>query len=127
MGILTLVTVGLAVGAVAMLFAAIHLVDHPHSHYGPLVLTVAPTGVFFPIYYLLPNVDHAPRDALPGTIFAAVGWSVLSTGFAVYVDVVGRDVSGVIGGFLLLLTWFYFSGLTILLGAVLNAVLLGSE
>lgn len=126
-GFLTFLTVGLAVVAVAMLFAAFHLVDHPHSHYGPFVLVVVLTAVFFPIYYFLPNVTHRPRDALPGALFAAVGWTVLGTGFAVYVDLVGRDVSGVLGAFLLLLTWFYFAGLTLLLGGVLNAFRLGIE
>jgi membrane protein len=34
------------------------------------------------------------------------------------------ELYGVLGGVLLLLAWFYISGMIIILGAVLNAVLL---
>jgi YihY family inner membrane protein len=126
-GVLTLTVVGLAAIAVAVLVAAIGLIEHPHSHYGPLVLVVVLTVVFFPIFYLLPNADLTPGDALPGTLLTAIGWTVLSTGFAIYVGLLGETIAGVVGAFLLLLTWFYFSGLVILLGGVLNAALLDSK
>ncbi|MUV58229.1 YihY/virulence factor BrkB family protein, partial [Halogeometricum sp. CBA1124] len=49
---------------------------------------------------------------------------MLEVGFQVYAANAGRyEAYGVIGGVLLLLTWLYFSGLVVLLGAAVNAVL----
>jgi membrane protein len=124
-GLLTLCAVGLAVAAVAVLVGTIGFIRHPDGHLGPTILLVALVVVFFPIYYILPHADFAPRDVLPGATFAAITWTALSTGFAFYVHILGESVVGVVGSFLLLLTWFYFAGLTILLGGVLNAVMLG--
>jgi YihY family inner membrane protein len=81
---------------------------------------------FFPLYYLFPDTEITVRAALPGTMFAAVGWTLLATGFSLYAAVAGGfQLYGVIGGVLLLVTWFYFAGNILLVGAVLNAVLAG--
>jgi YihY family inner membrane protein len=125
-GLLTLLTVGLAVVAAAVLVGAIGLVEHPESHYGPVLLVAVLVVSFFPIYYFLPDVDLAPREVLPGATFAAVAWTVLSTGFGIYIALLGAQVVGLIGSFLLLLTWFYLAALAILFGGVLNAILSGS-
>ena len=85
-----------------------------------LMLTIA----FFPIYYLLPGHTVTIKEVIPGTIFAAIGWTLLQTGFRWYASVAGAyEAYGVLGGVLLLVTWFYFGGFILLLGAVLNAVL----
>ncbi|GAA0249459.1 YihY/virulence factor BrkB family protein [Haladaptatus pallidirubidus] len=89
----------------------------------PIVLVVALVISFFPMYYLFPSVETTPRGVLPGTVFAAVGWTALQGLFQIYVQVVGSSASGVLGAVLLLVTWLYFSGLVLLIGAVLNAVL----
>jgi len=87
------------------------------------VLVVA----FLPLYYLFPDTPTTVRGVLPGTVFAAVGWTMLATGFGLYLSVAGDyQLYGVIGGVLLLVTWFYFAGQLLLLGAVLNAVLTGA-
>ena len=55
-----------------------------------------------------------------------MGWTALATGFSLYAAVAGGfQLYGVIGGVLLLVTWFYFAGNVLLVGAVLNAVLAG--
>ena len=88
----------------------------------PVVLTVA----FLPLYVIFPDVDVRVRDAIPGTIFAAVGWTILSAVFQVYAATVGGSaLYGVLGAVLLLVTWFYIGGIVLLLGAVLNGVLTG--
>lgn len=124
-GLLALLTVGLAIVAAATLVTAIGITEHPESHYGPVLLVGALVIVFSPIYYILPNADLAPLDVLPGAIFAAVAWTTLSTVFGFYVALLGASIAGVVGSFLLLLSWFYFTSLAVLLGGVLNAVLLG--
>jgi len=81
---------------------------------------------FLPLYYLFPDTEMTIRHALPGAVFAAVGWTLLATGFSIYASLAGGfQLYGVIGGVLLLVTWFYFAGQLLLIGAVLNAVLTG--
>jgi hypothetical protein len=59
-------------------------------------------------------------------VFAAVGWTALRTGFRIYAAFAGSyEAYGVVVGVLLLVTFLYFGGLVLLVGAVLNAVLAG--
>jgi len=93
---------------------------------GTVGLLVGLTVAFLPLYYVLPGVDIGVREAVPGAVFAAVGWTALQTGFRIYAGAAGSyEAYGVIGGVLLLVTFLYFGGLILLLGAVLNAVLAG--
>ncbi len=93
---------------------------------GGLMLVPILVVAFLPLYYLFPDTKTTVRGVLPGTVFAAVGWTVLATVFGLYASVAGGfQLYGVIGGVLLLVTWFYFAGQLLLLGAVLNAVLGG--
>lgn len=85
---------------------------------------VALVLVFWPIYYLVPAVDHSIVDALPGAIVAACSWAILNILFGIYAAYASQyELYGVLGGVLLLLTWFYISGVIIVFGAVINAVL----
>ncbi|WP_262179360.1 YihY/virulence factor BrkB family protein [Haloarcula laminariae] len=93
---------------------------------GGLALVPILVVAFLPLYYLFPDTKTTVRGVFPGTVFAAVGWTVLATVFGLYASVAGSfQLYGVIGGVLLLVTWFYFAGQLLLLGAVLNAVLSG--
>jgi membrane protein len=89
----------------------------------PLLLVVGLCGAFFPMYYLFPDVDVEPREVLPGTVAGAVGWAALQVLFQVYVTLSG-GASNLIASILLLVTWLYFGGLILLLGAVVNVVAL---
>ena len=94
------------------------------SAVGVLIVLVL---VFLPIYYLLPDIDHAVTDALPGAIGVAISWTTLNALFGIYAaNAAQYELYGVLGGVLLLLTWFYMSGTIIVLGAVFNAVLYSS-
>jgi YihY family inner membrane protein len=91
---------------------------------GSLVLVVALSVVFFPMYYVFPNRRVGVREAVPGAVLAAGGWTLLGTAFGIYARQAATfQLYGVVGGVLLLLTWFYFGGLLLLLGAALNATL----
>ncbi|MFC7187312.1 YihY/virulence factor BrkB family protein [Halorubrum yunnanense] len=115
----------LALGAVAMVgattvvafFSAVPFVGVAV----PLLLVVGLCGAFFPMYYLFPGVDVAPREVLPGTVVGAVGWATLQVLFQLYVSVSGGGGS-LIASILLLVTWLYFTGVVLLLGAAVNAV-----
>ena len=128
---ITLGAVAVAVGAtvavgVAIAGLGIGSVGGGRVPLGTVGLVVGLTAAFLPLYYVLPGVELPVREALPGAVIAAVGWTALQTGFRVYAGVAGSyEAYGVIGGVLLLVTFLYFGGLILLLGAVLNAVLAG--
>lgn len=99
--------------------------DVPYvSVLSPLLLIIGLSMVFFPLYYVFPNVEMSPREALPGTAIAAIGWMLLNSLFQIYVSITTlADVFGVIGGALLFLLWLYGGAVVLLLGAVVNVVL----
>jgi membrane protein len=88
----------------------------------PVVLVVGLVVAFFPMYYRFPDADLGWRDVLPGTVFAALGWAALQSVFQVYLAFTDGGSASFFGGVLVVVTWLYFSGLVLLLGAVLNAV-----
>ena len=95
---------------------------------GTAALAAMLTVAFLPIYYVFPDTDVSLRAVLPGTLFAAVGWTLLGAVFSLYTSVAtGYELYGVVGGILLLVTWFYFASVVLLLGAVVNVVRSGRD
>jgi YihY family inner membrane protein len=91
---------------------------------GSAILLVGLTATFLPMYFIFPDRRISVREAVPGAALAAVGWTALQTGFRVYTVVAGGyRAYGVFGGVLLLLTFLYFGGMVLLVGAVVNATL----
>lgn len=91
-----------------------------------VALVVGLTAVFLPVYYLFPDVPMSTREALPGAMVAAVGWTLLQRLFQAYVQhVANPDVAGALGAILVLLVWLYFGSYVVLLGAVVNHCLRG--
>jgi membrane protein len=66
------------------------------------------------------------RSIVPGAIFATAMWTVTSIGFSVYVSSFGRynETYGALGAAVVLLLWFWFTFLSILVGAELNEALI---
>nr|WP_303648760.1 YihY/virulence factor BrkB family protein [Haloarchaeobius litoreus] len=123
-----LAAVGLAGVVAAVVTVAVSLLDLPYgSVVGALVTIVALGLVFFPLYYIFPHAEVTIREALPGSVFAALSWTVLSIVFSVYATdyATAYAVYGFVGGILLLVTWLYLGALVLLVGASLNAVLAG--
>lgn len=91
---------------------------------GTLFVLVALSVALFPMYLIFPDADLRPVEALPGTVAAAVGFAVLEALFRIYTDLsTTGEAYGVVGAIVVLVTWLYFNGLVLLLGAVVNAVL----
>ena len=113
------------VGLVGALEVGIVLAPVPVLQFvGPLLVLPALIAAFFPLYYVFPAVDVTVREALPGTLFSAIGWLVLSRSFGIYTAVVGGDtVYGALGAVFLVLVWLYLGAIVVVFGAVLNAVL----
>ncbi|WP_058826802.1 YihY/virulence factor BrkB family protein [Haloferax sp. Q22] len=125
-GTIALASIGVGTIGVAVVTALLGLLDVPFLQLlSPLLLLLTLCAAFFPLYYVFPDADLSPRQVVPGTVLAAVGWTVLGIGFGIYASVAGASVAGALGTLLLLVTWFYFSGLILLSGAVVNAVLAG--
>ncbi|SFR64429.1 YihY/virulence factor BrkB family protein [Halogeometricum limi] len=89
----------------------------------PGVLVVGLVLAFLPMYYKFPDTDVDWRHVVPGVVFAAVGWAGLQGLFQVYLTFKGGGSGSFFGGVILVVTWLYFSGIVLLLGAVINAVL----
>jgi YihY family inner membrane protein len=124
-GLLTLATLGAATVGVVVVAALIALLQVPFvGVIGPLVLLVFLVTAFIPLYSVIPDIQVSPRQALPGALFAAVGWTALSAVFGLYAQT-SSGVAGALGGVLLLVTWFYLSGILVLTGAAVNAVFSG--
>ena len=77
------------------------------------------------VYYFAPDVEQDWVWITPGSVVATGLWVLVSLGFKFYLTSLGGGATyeayGVIGGVMVLLLWFYLSGLVILLGAELNA------
>ncbi|MGQ4556446.1 YhjD/YihY/BrkB family envelope integrity protein [Halobellus sp. GM3] len=124
-GLVTLAALGTATLGVGGATAAMAFFDVP---YVGVLTTVVLLGLlvaaFLPLYTVIPDVGVTLREALPGAAFAALGWTAMSAVFGIYVQF-SSGVAGALGAVLLLVTWFYLSGILVLTGAVLNAVLAG--
>ena len=97
----------MAVRAVSWLFAAAML------------------SLFFAvIYYFAPDVKTSHWHWLtPGSAIGILGWVAASMGLRAYVYLFGNYsvTYGSLGAVIILLTWFYLSGLMLLLGAEINS------
>ncbi|SFL39539.1 membrane protein [Halogranum rubrum] len=120
----------LLVGVVGMVFATAAFSYFEWVPYvgllSPVSLFVGLCVAFFPLFYVFPDVDLEPHEVLPGVVVAAVGWAILQGVFQVYTIVKGGSDAALLGTLILVVTWLYFSGIVLLLGAIVNAVLTGN-
>ena len=88
----------------------------------PLVFVLITTGIGT-IYYFGPDADQDWAWITPGAVAATVLWLLVSLLFKTYVanftDYEGSY--GTVGGVIVVLLWFYVSGVAVLTGAELNA------
>ncbi|MGN8216569.1 YihY/virulence factor BrkB family protein [Halococcus sp. PRR34] len=88
----------------------------------PVVLIIGLAITFVPMYYIFPDTDVTLGEILPGVFVTAVGLTAFESVFRLYTQFKSPE-SSAIAGVLVLLTWLYFSGLIILVGVAVNAVL----
>ena len=81
--------------------------------------------VFTALYFFSPNKRLHIRDGFAGALFATVGWIIVSLVFSYYVSNFGNysAMYGSLGGIIILLIWFYLTGMIIILGGEMNALL----
>ncbi|HMX25716.1 MAG TPA: YihY/virulence factor BrkB family protein [Blastocatellia bacterium] len=76
------------------------------------------------IYYFAPNIKQRWHWFTPGAVFAVVGWLLISFGFRYYVSRFGNynATYGALGGVMVLMLWFYLTGVVILTGGEINSL-----
>jgi membrane protein len=135
-----LLTVGIAVFIIASMFLVIAgptLAEHLATRFGlgpafkwawwvlqwPVVFTLGATAIGL-IYYFAPDVEQDWVWITPGSVVATLLWLTISIGLKLYyrfVPSAANPTYGAIGGIMVLLLWFYTSGIAMLLGAELNS------
>ncbi|MFZ0477065.1 MAG: YihY/virulence factor BrkB family protein [Halobacillus sp.] len=76
------------------------------------------------LYVTAPSIRLKYRDAVAGAVFATIGWQLVSLLFSFYVSSLGNFSAayGSLGGVIVLMIWFYLSGIVIILGGEINAI-----
>lgn len=76
------------------------------------------------LYYFGPNLDQPFRFVTPGSISAALLWFLVVFLFQIYVSYSNPGSAyGVFGGLIVLMLFFFITGIVFLVGAEINAVL----
>ena len=88
----------------------------------PLVFAIVSIA-FAIVYYYAPDAEQDWVWLTPGSILATILWLVASLAFKFYIANFSNytETYGAIGGVMVLMLWFYISGLVILFGAEMNA------
>jgi membrane protein len=88
----------------------------------PLIYALV-CGAIAIVYYFAPDAEQDWVWLTPGSIFATTLWLLASLGFKYYVANLTNyaETYGALGGVMILMLWFYISGLVILMGAEMNA------
>jgi membrane protein len=134
-----LLTIGLALfilTSAALVVAGPELAERIADRYGlgaafewgwkilqwPAILLFVITAVAL-VYYFAPDAEQEFVLITPGAVLATVLWIVASLGVRLYIANFGNytETYGALAGVMIMLLWFYVSGLCILIGAELNA------
>ncbi|WP_079474424.1 YihY/virulence factor BrkB family protein [Marinococcus halophilus] len=88
-----------------------------------VALTVM-SAVLLVLYRFAPNKTLKWKEILPGAITAAVLWQLISLAFSFYVSNFGNYSAtyGSLGGIIILMLWFFLTGLILMIGAELNVI-----
>jgi len=88
----------------------------------PVVFVLVASGLAL-VYYFGPDAEQDFVWITPGSLLATVLWILFSLAFKLYIAnfTSYNETYGAIGGVIVLLLWFYTSGLAMLIGAEVNA------
>jgi membrane protein len=77
------------------------------------------------LFVMAPNKPVKYKDTVIGALFATVGWQLVSLLFSFYVSSLGNFSAtyGSLGGVIVLMIWFYLSGIVIIAGGEINAII----
>lgn len=82
------------------------------------------TSILLVLYRVAPNKSIPFKHILPGTLAASVLWLASSFAFSIYVSNFGNYSAtyGSLGGIIILMIWFFLTGIILLVGALLNSM-----
>jgi membrane protein len=88
----------------------------------PVVFALVATAIGL-VYYFAPDVEQDWVWITPGSVLATIMWLAVSLGLKLYYTLMpdANAAYGTIGAVMVLMLWFYCSGIALLLGAELNA------
>lgn len=88
----------------------------------PLLLVFV---VFLVMYTTAPNVRLKVKSVLPGALFTTIAFLLASWGFSLYISNFNNYSAtyGSIAGVIILILWLYITGVIIILGAQINAIM----
>lgn len=77
------------------------------------------------LYKFAPNKQFPFKEVIVGAVTATVLWQLVSLGFSFYVSNFGSYSAtyGSLGGLIILILWFFLTGLILVVGAEINAIL----
>lgn len=81
--------------------------------------------VLLALYIMAPNKKVHLKNVTVGAAFATIGWQLVSLAFSYYVNNIGNYSAtyGSLGGVIILMIWFFISGIIIITGGEINALL----
>lgn len=82
------------------------------------------TGLLMLLYRFAPNKKIPFKHIIPGALTASILWQVISLGFAVYIGNFGNYSAtyGSLGGIIILMIWFFLTGIILMIGAIVNVM-----
>ncbi|WP_413378704.1 YihY/virulence factor BrkB family protein [Alkalihalobacillus sp. 1P02AB] len=80
-------------------------------------------------YWIAPNIKVKIRNVIWGALFATLGWQAISFGFSFYLSHFANYSAtyGSLGGVIILMLWFFLTGIILVIGGEINAALYESR
>ena len=111
-----------------LMFGVIGL-DEEFSTLWNLVRSILPVLLVFVVFLIMyvsaPNIKVSIKSVVPGTLFTTAAFLIASWGFGFYVSNFGNYSAtyGSLAGVIILLLWLFITGIIIILGAQINAIM----
>ncbi|RLQ90423.1 YihY/virulence factor BrkB family protein [Planomicrobium sp. Y74] len=90
------------------------------------VISIAVMSIVLAIMYKIAPNKHFPfKEVIIGALIATVLWQLVSLAFSFYVSNFGSYSAtyGSLGGLIILILWFFLTGLILVIGAEINAII----
>ena len=121
--VVVVASLGLAI-LVILLTSLLFTLPPEGSFAGLVILFIALTVAFVPLYYVPSTVLPSPEAALPGAITAAFGWTLIHTAVLFYAaNAAQYAIYGVLSGIIIILTSLYIAASILMTGVIVNATM----
>ncbi len=89
-----------------------------------VVAIIVMAAILTALYKFAPSKHFNVKHVIPGALIATVLWQLVSFGFSYYVSNFGSysETYGSLGGVIVLMLWFFLTGLVLVLGGEINAL-----